>query len=244
MFIFNGIDFSNYIKVTKVTRPIMAPQSLSVTNIEGRSGSTLHRKTSSSFSIPIEFYLKETNGKNLRGQLRELAGLLDSDVPGRLIFKDENDKFINAIISENLDFEEILKTKGNGAITFFCADPYWYAIQDDEFTYTDQNEKTFDRKGTAISYPVYTIEGQCNKVSIHTNGDVMTVNTPLSSGEKLIIDSEKLTAYIEKDGVKRSVLMHLDNLDFPVLKQKGNKVKVTVEGTMSKYIVKCNSKWK
>lgn len=245
MFIFDGIDFSEKIKVTKVTRPILAPQSLSTTTIEGRTGSKFHRKTSSSYTITVDFFLKEK--VNMRDELRELAYLLDTEKPAKLIFKDEPDKFINAIVSGNTDFEPIFRN-GNGVINFYCADPHWYAVNDDIFDVKVNTEYVFNRQGSAVSYPIYEISGSGNgKYSITTNGKTMIATCNVGSGEKLVIDSEKLTAYIlQTNGTKKSILMYLDNLDFPVLNPKQNKVTIkgTDGATVTSYRINCKSKWK
>lgn len=245
MFNFNGTNFSDIIKVTKITRPIIAPQSLSTTSIEGRAGSKFHRKTSSSYTISVSFYLKEKT--NLRSQLRNLAYLLDTDKPAKLVFNDEPDKYIMAILSDNTEFEEVYKN-GNGVINFYCPDPFWYAVNDDVFEVTTQDKYTFTRQGTSVSYPIYEIEGSGEgKYSINTNNVTMVATCSLKSGEKMIIDSEKLTAYIlQEDGTKKSILMYLDKLDFPVLKPFSNEVTIKgLEGaTVSKYKITCKSKWK
>lgn len=247
MFNFNNIDFSTLkAKVVKIERPLIAPQKISSTNIEGRAAEVFHRKVSSSYNVDVEFYLFSSTGMTLISDIRTLAGMLDTEAPAKLIFNDEPDKYLMAIVEET----EIEK-KGRYAIikvSFKILDPYSYAVTDDVYTYTTAGSKSITRKGNAESYPLITIEGlnSAGYIEIGNNGSTMRFSGSLLATQKLVIDSNLLTAYILKtDGTKVSVLNKLDKLDFPILGKGANTFKIAVSGaTLTSCTMTCNSRWK
>jgi predicted phage tail component-like protein len=250
MFNFNGIDFSNKnIKVVEIQRPLIAPQKISTTSIEGKAEEVFHRRVSASYNIDVEFYLFSATGLTLISDIRDLAGDLDTSGPAVLKFNDEPDKYVKAIVEET----EIEK-KGRYAIitvSFKVLDPYWYALSDDVFTYTTVGAKSFSRKGNAESFPLIEVEGTSSasgSFTVTANGLSVKYTGALVAGEKLVLDSALLTSYILKtDGVtKVSTLNKLDNLDFPVLRKGQNDFSITVAGgaSLTKCKVTCNSRWK
>lgn len=245
MFIFNSIDFSNRVKVSDVRRPLLAPQRIASTGIEGKSSEVFHRKNSESYNIDIEFYVFSSTGLQLLSDLRDIAGDLDTSKPAQLIFNDEPDKYVMAIVEDT----NIEKNGRHAIVTvsFKILDPYWYAITDDVFNYTTVGAKAFTRKGNAPSNPLVEIEGNSGSYTIEANGSKMTFSGVLNAGEKLIIDSDLLTAYILKsDSSKVSVLNKLDVLDFPVLQKGDNDFTISVAdgASLTNCKVVCNSRWK
>lgn len=249
MFNFNSIDFSILnTKVVKIGRPLIAPQRISTTTIEGKAEEIFHRRTSSSYNIDVEFYLFSANGLALLSDIRELAGMLDSENPAKLIFNDEPDKFLMALV-ESTDIER----KGRYAsctVSFKVLDPYLYAIVDDIHTYTTTGSKALVRKGNAESYPMVEIEGTSSAGGFYTigaNGSQMKYTGALVVGEKLVFDSALLTAYIlTVGGVKKSVMNNLLTLDFPVLTKGNNTFTIGMGNgaTLTKCKLTCNSRWK
>lgn len=250
MFTFNNIDFSTLnIKVSKIDRPLFAPQKLSTTSIEGKDEEIFHKKVSSSFNIEVEFYLFSNSGLDLIADIRELAGMLDSSAPAQLIFHDESDKYVMAVVEET----QVEKKNHYAIITvsFKVLDPYWYAVEDDVIDYWSTGTKPITRKGNAQSFPLITIQATSSAsggITVGANGSSMKYTGALLDGEKLVIDSTLLTAYILKaDGVtKTSVLNKLNVLDFPVFDKGNNSFVIgTSNGaTLIKCTVKCNNRWK
>ena len=248
MFTYNGIDFSQLVKVQDVRRPILAPQKLSTVSIEGRHGSYFYRKVSDSVTIEIDIAVVADSPNELRTKIRDLAEKLDAEEPKPLIIHDEPDKYINVIISDNTDLEGLYYF-GKATIKFFAPDPFWYAVDDDIFEFTTTGVKNFTRKGNADSYPRIEIKGTSNggSFTVITDNTTMTFTGTLLQGEKLVLDSDLLTAYIVKtDGSTVSAIKDLDNLDFPVFVKGANSINVVPNGgaTLESYKVYCNSRWK
>lgn len=246
---FNGIDFTQIITINDIKRPILPSQRLTTKSIVGRHGAFFFQKQSDALEIEVKITIRGSNPSDLRNKIRDLADKLDTDQPAPLIFNDEPDKYVMAIISDDTNLDEIYRI-GQGTLTFFVPDPFYYAITDDTFTYTTTGAKTFTRKGTASSYPKIEIKGTNSVGSITIddgNGNVMTFNGSLTSSETLVLDSKRLTAYIiESNGDIRPVLHQLDELNFPVLKKGSNTVTVSKSGSFNLTQIKiyCNSCWK
>ena len=248
MIIFNGYDFSEDIKILDVKRSILPPSILTSSNIMGRSGAFLFYKQFGAQNIPVTIMLIEKNKVLFRQKVRSLAEKLDTDKPAQLIFSDESDKYINAIISDSSELDEIAMS-GKGVINFFCPDPYWYAIQDDIINGTKSGLYEFVRKGTAESYPMIEIQGinVSGSINIKNETSSITFTDKLKTGETLYLDSDLITSYILNSvGETRSVMDKLDNLDFPVLKKGLNKLTITTSGgaIVSKIKITCRSRWK
>ncbi|WP_176519037.1 distal tail protein Dit [Priestia megaterium] len=244
---FNGYDLSNDIRVTDVKRPVLPPSVLTTSSIVGRSGAFLFYKQFGDYTIPVSFMLIKNSLSELRQSVRDLAAKLDTNEPAKLIFEDEPDKYINAIVSDDSTLSETAAI-GSGTINFYCPDPYWYAITDDVFDYWSTGTKTFTRKGTAESNPLIEILGTSSNGSLTlSNGtSTMTFTGQLNNGETLVLDSDLLTAYILKtDGTKVAVLDKLDNLDFLVLSPDSNTITISSSNfTLVKLTVNCRSRWK
>lgn len=246
MFTFNDVNFSKLVKTTSIERPLLAPQTISSTNIEGRAGSVYHRKMANSFNITVEFMLLANSAYDLMNKIRDIASKIDTSEPKKLIFNDEPDKYIMAIVNET-SFDKASKN-GECSVTFYCPDPFWYALTDDVVTGIS-GKKQYTRKGTAESYPIIEIKGNCNggKIKIETSNQTMYFNGTLNSGETLMIDSELLTAYvIDGNGNKKSAIPNLDKLDFPMCYAGDNMINIvgTNGATVTSYKLKCNSRWK
>lgn len=245
---FNGRDLSSDIRVTDVKRPVLPPSLITSSTIVGRPGAFLFYKQHGSYSIPVSFTIIAKKQDELRNKVRSLAEKLDTTEPAPLIFKDEPDKYINAIVSDDSELSETL-SYGMGTINFFCPDPYWYAIKDDVITKTAPGEYNFARKGTAESYPLIEIKGASSggRITISDGSNKMTFTGSLNSGETLVLDTDLITAYIIKpDGKTVSALEKLDTLDFPVLRPGTAYLSVSVASgaTVSNVKITCRSRWK
>lgn len=245
---FNGKDLSSDIRVIDVKRPILPPSLITSSTIVGRPGAFLFISKDGSYTIPVDFMIIEKQQTALRQKIRSLAEKLDTLEPAPLIFKDEPDKYINAIVSDDSELSETLAI-GSGTINFFCPDPYWYAVKDDVIVKTAPGNYEFARKGTAESYPLIEIKGRNagGKITISDGNNQMTFDGSLGDGETLVLDTDLITAYIIKiDGKTISVMDKLDTLDFPVLQPKTANLSVATSSgaTVSNVKITCRSRWK
>lgn len=246
---FNSFNFSTLLNVTDIRRPMMAPQRISSVSIEGRPGAIFIQKVSGDFVIEVDFYITATTQTEMRNKVLEIVENLDTDVPKPLIFDDELDKFYNAVISDETDFETIYQV-GQGTLKFWVGDPYKYALTDDVFTYTTTGAKTFTRAGNTNSFPTIEITGTSDDdgyYRLYTSSNSIKFTGKLLAGEKLVLDSDLLTAYIVKaDSSVVSAVPYLDGMDFIVLLKGSNTLNIqTGSGaTLTQCKVYCKSRWK
>ena len=231
--------------MTDIGRSVLPPSLLTTSTIVGRPGAFLFYKQDDSLTIPVDFMIIEKTASALRAKVRSLGEILDTDEPKKLIFSDEPDKYINAIVSDGTELSEQLAV-ASGQINFYCPDPYWYAVNDDIITGTNRGVYNFVRKGNAESYPLIEIKGingDGSRLIIISGGQVMDFRGDLLENETLYIDSDKMTAYIvDSNNVSRSVIQHLTNLDFIVLPKGDNSI--DIRGTITSVKITCRSRWK
>lgn len=100
---------------------------------------------------------------------------------------------------------------------------------------------------------MYRIEGvitagASNYISITTNGsELKIVNATLSEGETLVVDTDKMTAYVvdENGETLRNGLPYLQELNFPTLAVGENTVTVEVNNaTLTELQIQAKSRWR
>lgn len=244
MFNYNGNNLSNLIKVNEVGRPLLPPRDLSTREIYGKPGAFFFEKRDQPIVLPITVSLIEKDLVSYREKARELAYLLEVDEPKRIILSDEPDKYINGILMDESMLDEIY-TVGQGTLNFFCPDPYWYAIDDDIFSYSGAGNYTIVRKGLRDSLPLIEIKGTnlAGSITLSTNSHDLVYDGPLSANETLVIDSELITAYrVRSNGSKLSAINDLDKLDMPKLFPGANSIKISTKGTATVTNLKITSR--
>lgn len=90
--------------------------------------------------------------------------------------------------------------------------------------------------------------GASNYISITTNGaELKIVNATLSVGEALIVDTDKMTAYVvdENGETLRNGLPYLQELNFPTLRVGDNTVTVEVSNAaLTELQIQAKSRWR
>ncbi len=172
----------------------------------------------------------------------------------QLIFDDVPDRYFMARLNARVDCERLLRSAGSFSLKFFCPDPFAYAINDEEFSITAAGNHTVTRNvGNIESNPVYRIKGVIqlganNYIRIVTNGSQLDIaNAVLSSGETLVVDTEKMTAYVEDSGgnTLRNALPYLRDLNFPTLSVGSNTIAVAANNaTFTELEIHAKSRWR
>ncbi len=172
----------------------------------------------------------------------------------QLIFDDVPDRYFMARLKDKVDCERVIRAAGVFDLSFYCPDPFAYALEDEVFTITKAGETLITRSlGNIASRPVYFLKGSLTKspenfISISVNSvEMKLINAELSLGEILVIDTEKMTAYVE-DGsglVLRNALPYLKELNFPELRIGENSVLIqAVNGTFLELKINARSRWR
>lgn len=187
--------------------------------------------------------------------LDEIAVWLDP-VQGlrQLIFDDIPDRYFMARLNDTVDCERLIRSSGSFELKFFCPDPFAYAVTDETFSITETGSHTAVRTlGNMESLPMYRIEGEMssganNYISITTNGSEMKiVNAALSANEALIVDTDKMTAYVvdAEGNTLRNGLPYLQELNFPTLAVGNNTIAIeTNNAALSGLHIQARSRWR
>lgn len=170
----------------------------------------------------------------------------------QLILDDVPDRYFMARLNDAVDCERLIRSAGRFDLRFFCPDPFGYAIADESYTITAAGTHTVTRKtGNTESLPVYRIKGVIagsGSITITTNGAAMRIsNAALSAGEVLVVDTDKMTAWVENSSgiTLRNALPYLEELNFPTLAVGNNSVQVEVAGdTLTELHIQAMSRWR
>ena len=148
----------------------------------------------------------------------------------------------------------MIRSSGSFELKFFCPDPFAYAVTDETFSITETGSHTIVRTlGNMESLPFYRIEGEMspganNYISITTNGSEMKiVNAALSANEALIVDTDKMTAYVTdaEGNTLRNGLPYLQELNFPTLAVGNNTITIeTNNAALSGLHIQARSRWR
>ena len=170
----------------------------------------------------------------------------------QLIFDDVPDRYFMARLNDAVDCERLIRAAGSFDLRFFCPDPFAYALEDETFTVTEEGSHTIRReKGNAESLPIYRITGSISgsgSITITTNGSALRItNTRLSGNEVLVIDTDKMTAWVENSGgaTLRNGLPCLEELNFPSLVSGTNTIAVTLDNAeLTEIKIQARSRWR
>ena len=169
---------------------------------------------------------------------------LDTE-PGRVYY---------ARLRSGVAFERVAQLAATFELTFFCPDPFGYAEEDEVFTISAAGSHTVARtKGNVHSNPVYRLKGILSpgsnrSITVTTNGtELKIVNAVLGSGETLVVDSEKMTAWVEDAGgnTLRNALPYIADLNFPALNAGNNTVSVeAANAAFTELKILAKSRWR
>ena len=171
----------------------------------------------------------------------------------QLILDDVPDRYFMARLNDKVDCERLIRSAGSFELNFFCPDPFAYAINDETFMLTAMGTHTITRKtGNAESLPIYRIKGTITSgnsyISIITNGaELKIVNATLSASEVLVVDTDKMTAWVESSAgiTLRNALPYLEELNFPTLAVGENILQIsTNNSTLTELQIQARSRWR
>lgn len=171
-----------------------------------------------------------------------------------LVLDTEPERVYYARLQEGVAFEKVVRFSTTFDITFFCPDPFGYAAEDEVFTITAAGSHTVRRRlGNLYSNPVYRLKGVLTSgagryISIATNGmELKIANAVLSASETLVVDTEKMTAWVEdaEGNTLRNALPYIDELNFPTLDAGLNTVEVAVSNAaFTELEIQAKSRWR
>ena len=197
-------------------------------------------------TIEVEVVLVGDTPAALRESVRRVAAWLNSEIPRRLIFTDEPDKYYMAIVTEQTMLEQTI-TDGNVTLRFLCPDPFAYAVTPDIVTLT-ASPLSHSQRGTAPADPLLRLQGTCTtaqQISIAIEAQVVTYRGVLAANDWLEIDCAEKTITRVEGAVRTNALAFISKPIFPQLAGGDNVISVAVAdgATWSRLEIHCRNRW-
>lgn len=148
---FNGQDMSKYLETNSVERNIGQNRKASLQKLGISSGKRFQYTSADEGKVTVSFLIRN----DMVAKRREIAGLLSSNEPQKLIFGDEPDKYYLAIADDQISLSEKFR-HGNGEVVFVVPDDLAHSVELDTVTGQSGTDITFTNAGTAPSAPVLT----------------------------------------------------------------------------------------
>lgn len=228
--ILNGVN-SNTITGLLISKlpPITKPkQRTTVEEIDGRDGDIITK-------LGYSAYDKEfTIGLYGNFDINEVIEYFNSE--GTVVFSNENDKYYNYQILEQIDFEKLIRFKT--AKVKMHVQPFKYPTEETPVIISasalekGSNTTTVNNTGNIYSKPTIDIEGS-GTVDIYLNNNQM-FSVDLSNSNECVIDTTNLEAYNPSNSALMNRQVTGDYSNFKLntgenaVKVNGNVTKVTI----------------
>lgn len=245
-FIFDGVSSSEMGIPSRMSVQNRIPDIRNNTDkLAGRHGIMDFGETISERKIEITCLIPPgLNAHQLLDKKDSIVGWLNPDKGlCRLELGQEPDRYYNARLFDGVSFINLVRNADTFDLSFFCPDPFAYAIQDEKFILKASGDikRTL---GNVESHPVYEIRGNMadssQEVKFLVNGESVTLCGPLSESDVLVIDTDDMTVKIGTE----NALGQMKELNFPYLKAGTNTITFSEStGTLTSVCVKAKSRW-
>lgn len=223
--IWKGVDSSTIeglmiCELPPITKPKMRVQE---TTIDGVDGSIIEELGYESYDKSLKIGL--TYNFDVDKIIKYFTG------EGQVVFSNESDKYYNAKIIDQIDYERLLRFKE--ATVKFRVQPFKYKLNESAITLTESG--TVTNVGLEYSKPIMKITGS-GTVEVLVNGlAIFTYIFPENETE-VIIDSEKEDAYLGTVLKNRTMTG-----EFPRLLDGENTI--SWSGNVTSIVVEPKSRW-
>ncbi|WLR54830.1 phage tail family protein [Mesobacillus subterraneus] len=191
-FMFNG-QRRSYLKATRgSTRPAWAPVTRNLRKVPGRPGAYPESTEVEPVIIPVNIRVERTADLDLNKVKEDLAAWLITENAEGLIFDNEPDRTLYAMVDGGLDLREFVET-GRGSFNFLCPDPYKYgplktipAITDLAAPVVLRNDGTVDAKPNIK----VTLKQPTTYLDIIGENDYMRIGRPIDIDKAAVAEKE------------------------------------------------------
>lgn len=156
-FSFNGISAKalGLQALDGIQRPLLMDITPVPLTVPGRDGAYLagQRRGERIITVPVALDGRGMTPAEASAAVRTLAEWLAYPDPAPLVFSDEPDKTYYAVLADGCDLEQIV-TWRRGNLTFYCPDPYAYAVSATRQAMA-MGANTITNDGNADVYPIY-----------------------------------------------------------------------------------------
>ena len=227
--IFNGFDFSEYLRVNPTRR--MNPPIKDITKTaQGRDGAVFMSTTLDPLPIPVHVRLNVPayNHQQIAKIRRLIASKLITDKPEKLVLPDEPDLYYMAKLTNSDELTNLWST-GAADLEFTAYDPVAYGV---ERRASVGASTVLSIGGTYETWPTFDLTASsATKVKVldYDTGEFVMMSTSASTGARIVIDMKGQT--IRLNGNLAAIDL---SSDFFALRPGKNDIRITgATGTAS-----------
>jgi len=256
-FTFDGTASKSMGILTKMTKENRVPDLNNYTvEISGKNGLLDLGSSLSERVIEISCFIlpKKTDAALLAAKDAIVDWLNPDKGVCALVLDTEPERVYYARLQDGVTFSKVVRRSSEFDLTFFCPDPFGYAIDDEVFEITEEGTDTVTRElGNVASDPVYLLQGvigssSSSYITITTNNSELKIaGASLTADEIFVVDTDKMTAYVtDSDGnILRNGLPYIDELNFPTLEVEDNTITIeTNNATFTSLTIQAKSRWR
>lgn len=214
--IFNGVDIKDFAKILKIKRYLMPPIFGNARRIPNKAGSKHINTEIGELFIDVDIGAKRKSKEEIREFYRNIARLLYSDEPQKLIFCDEPNRYYKALINGSTPLWEFVGLS-KASLQFICNDPIAYG----ETKIIDITEIPIHNAGTYPTTGTVTIEitapATSINVTLQNTGEFVLINDHnFAIGDIVRIDLEEDMVYKNGESIMYDCALESDFFDIPV----------------------------
>ncbi len=158
-FCFAGHDLSDIVMV-RVQRPVMAPVEVGVQEVVGAPGAFVSAPRLTSYSLPVELWLRVEDRRAVAAARHRLAACLYSKEPAPLVLPDDPERYLMAVVEGQTDLGVISDELPHCTVTFRITDPVAYGAERTASVSTTL--KQVDAGGTYKAFPMVSVTPHAN----------------------------------------------------------------------------------
>ena len=192
---YDSIHSDNLI-IRRITPPLLPPIEPRVITVPGRPGVLYAGHDYGPREISVQYTMLRNTRTALLSAMQVVAAWLQPRQPAPLEFDDDVGKYYMAIVAGSTPME-LINTRGEGQLTFYCPDPFLYGAEvsapDGDIT-VDGSYKTYPRFEVAFT------ETETEFIVVAPSGQYVRVVQDFVAGDVLEIDCAR--ALVVVNGVR------------------------------------------
>lgn len=149
-------NLHDYVTILNVKRTVLPPRDNFSKNIPSINGEYYTGYKYTPRKIVLECVIFAESREEFMENVTQLAYLLDTKSPSKLIIEDTMDRHMYAVVDGEIDIQKI-KHNGKFNIEFICYDPYAYSNNVELFSANTSGTITMNNNGTADALPMISV---------------------------------------------------------------------------------------
>lgn len=176
-----NLPLHDYINIFNVKRTVLPPRKNFTKEIPAINGEYYMGYKYTPKKISLECVINAKSKVEFTDNLKDLAFILDTKYPSKLIIDDCPDRYNYAVVEGTIDIDKIAYN-GKFNLDFICYDPITYSIEPDYFYDDGSHKMVVNNAGTTDAYPIvsvaFTKPAYFLQATNVFTGDTVLVGTP------------------------------------------------------------------